>query len=45
MEALLTSSIALIMFAIYGAGIFAVIYFAVRLAMRHERERLERLGK
>jgi hypothetical protein len=33
------------MMAIYGGGAFAVIYFAVRLALRHENERINRLGK
>jgi len=27
----------LVVLAVYGAGLFAVIYFAVRLAIRHER--------
>jgi hypothetical protein len=31
--------------AIYGGGLFAIIYFAVRLALRHEGERVKRLGK
>jgi hypothetical protein len=29
--------------AIYGGGVFAIIYFAVRLALRHERDREKRL--
>lgn len=33
------------MVAAYGGGAFAVIYFAVRLALRHENERIKRLGK
>jgi hypothetical protein len=27
----------LLILAIYGAGLFAIVYFAVRLAIRHER--------
>ena len=27
----------LVLMALYGTGLFAIIYFAVRLAIRHER--------
>jgi len=27
----------LFLIALYGTGLFAIIYFAVRLAIRHER--------
>jgi len=25
--------------ALYGTGLFAIVYFAVRLAIRHERQK------
>jgi hypothetical protein len=39
MESILVSLIAVSMFAIYGTAFFAIIYCAVRLAIRHERRK------
>ena len=36
-ESLLLSLLAFFMFAIYATAFFGIIYFAVRLAIRHER--------
>jgi len=29
----------LVIMAFYGTGLFAIVYFAVRLAIRHERQK------